>query len=273
MEDLLNHPAVQGGVLPFVAGLIAVLVLQWARLGGMALLAAFATTVYFVNGMTFVPLTATRKIIVLGLATPLAGVLLDFAFKPNRLGTALLALAAGCAAVWVFLPVLQQKPPLHAWMLGAGVAVYLMVVTAAALQHTENSIRGGATALVLGLGSGIAAVLAASLTYGLYGIAIGAGAGAFLLVQMISGKRIAAGATLMLPAAIAAGLLAAGAMLLAQLPWYALPALAAIPLATLVPVSDRLPLALQSVLYSLCALVPAGVAFYLSWHAAGGVPG
>src|ERR1700687_1864941 len=67
MEEWLNHPAVQGGVAPFVVALIVMLLLQPVRLGGLAVVAAFCTVVYFVAGFTFIPLTATRKIIVLGL--------------------------------------------------------------------------------------------------------------------------------------------------------------------------------------------------------------
>ena len=70
MQELLANPAVQGGAAPFLAGLIAVVVLGRFRLGGLAVVAAFATAVYFIAGFTFSPLSATRKIILLGLAAP-----------------------------------------------------------------------------------------------------------------------------------------------------------------------------------------------------------
>jgi hypothetical protein len=43
MEGLLSHPAVQGGLAPFVVALIVVLLFQ--RLSGLAIIAGFAVTV------------------------------------------------------------------------------------------------------------------------------------------------------------------------------------------------------------------------------------
>ena len=36
MQEILNHPAVQGGVAPFVVGLVATLLFAPARLAGLA---------------------------------------------------------------------------------------------------------------------------------------------------------------------------------------------------------------------------------------------
>ena len=66
-----------------------------------------------------------------------------------------------------------------------------------------------AAGFALGAGTGVAAIFAASLTYGLYGFAIAAGSGAFLLVQVITGRRIDAGATFTLSATGIAILIAA----------------------------------------------------------------
>ena len=109
MNDILNNPAVQGGVAPFVAALIVALVLGRARLGGLAIVAAFATAVFFIAGFNFTPLTATRKIILLGLTAPIVGIFADFAFKPTRFAGVALGLAGAAAALWVFWPVRSQK--------------------------------------------------------------------------------------------------------------------------------------------------------------------
>src|SRR3989442_13179300 len=91
MQEMLANPLVQGGLAPFVAALIVAALLAPFRLGGLAVVAAFATAVYFIAGFTFAPLTATRKIILLGLAAPLAGIAIGFAFPPARLAAGGLA--------------------------------------------------------------------------------------------------------------------------------------------------------------------------------------
>ncbi len=274
MNDLLNHPAVQGGLAPFVAALIVALVLGRARLAGLAVVAAFCTAVYLISGFSFTPLTATRKIVLLALAAPVIGILVDFAFKPTRVGTAILALAAGAATLWVFWPVLQQKDLNIALLMGGGVAIcvaWLVGFSLAAL--CAHPVRAGAAGLGLGIGVGVSAVLSASAIYGQYGISLAAAAGAFLLPQMLGGKKYEAGATFMLPLALTAGLLAAASLILAQLPWYSLLALAFIPLAARLPAPEKSPLWILAVAVSACTLAVAAAAIALTWQFAGGQPG
>jgi hypothetical protein len=262
VAELLAHPAVQGGIAPFVVALVVVLLLQPLRLAGLAISAAFVAAMYLAVGIQFTPLNALRKILILALAAPLVGVLVDFAFKPTRVGAALLALAAGAAALWVFWPVLASKPPQEAWLRG-GVVVGSAVLMTISMQPGD-AIRAGAGALALGLGVGAAAILGATLTYGIYGTAIGAAAGAFLLPQMLSGKRRTAGATFCLPAALLPALVGGAAVLLAELQWYCLAILALVPLAARLP-GPKGAVWLQAVIFSLYGFVVAGIACYLAW--------
>jgi hypothetical protein len=267
MNDILNHPAVQGGAAPFVVALIVALVLGHVRLAGLAVVAAFATAVFFVAGFSFSPLTATRKVILLGFAAPIVGMLADFAFKPTKIGAVVLALAGGAGALWAFWPVLAQKEAAQTWLLGAtAVASVAWLIGFSQMYLSDNGIRAGAAGLGLGLGTGIAAILGASASYGLYGIALGAGAGAFLLPQLITGNKTEAGATYMLTAALIAGLIAAGAMILAELRWYSVLVLALVPVAATLPVPEKAPLWLQAILVSLYAFVVAGAACALNWQ-------
>ncbi|MGH8631489.1 MAG: hypothetical protein ACREU7_12100, partial [Burkholderiales bacterium] len=155
---------------------------------------------------------------------------------------------------------------------GAGIALHVGVMVALLGVLQAQPVRAGGAALGLGLGTGIAAILGASATYGLYGIALGAGAGAFLLVQMLTGRTTTAGALFALPAALAAALLGAGAMLLAQLAWYALALLLLVPAAALLPLPQKQAVWLQSVVVSLYTFSPAAVAWVLAWQY-GGKPG
>src|SRR5439155_277568 len=136
----------------------------------------FATAVYFIAGFTFEPLTATRKIILLGLAAPLAGLVIDFAFRPTRLEAWVLALGGAAAAAWIFWPILAQK-------------------------DLERALLLGGTAMIL-----------------------------------------------------------------AQVPWYAVAVLALVPLAASLPVSAGAPVWLQALLLSFFGLFVAGIACALAWH-------
>lgn len=272
MNELLNHPAFQGGAAPFVAALIVVLLLGRVRLGGLAVVVAFSTAVYLISGFAFTPLTVTRKIVLLALASPIVGLLLDFAFRPNRLGISLLATAAAAAALWVFWPVLTQKETAQAVLSGANavlLAAWLVGFMLGILA--ERPLQAGAAGLGLGLATGVCAILGASAMYGSYGIALAAGAGAFLLPQMIAGRTIAAGATFVLPVALVSALLAAAAAILAQLQWYLLPVLGLIPAAALLPVPTK-PLA-QAATACTYTLVVAAAACALAWQASRGMPG
>jgi len=257
MKYLLDNPAVQAGGAPFVVGLIVMLALGRARLGGVAVTAAFATVVALVSGFSFNPLTATRKLVLLTLLASVLGIALDLTLKPGRLRSAMLALAAALATLWVFWPVLALKPPADAWLQGA-TAVLLTAWLVGYLDAglASRPIACGAAILMLGVGAGVLAILGASALFGQYSIAIGAGAGAFLLVMMIANQTRAAGATLALPGAVAAGLIASGAMILAHSQWYAAALLALVPLAAGIPAAIRAPVWRRAISHALLAAVP-----------------
>jgi hypothetical protein len=82
---------------------------------------------------------------------------------------------------------------------------------------------------------------------------------------MIRGRQSFGGATFTLSAMLTGGLIGAGAMILAKLPWYSLAALALVPVAVRLPGPERAPLWLQAVIFSLYAFVVAGFACFLAW--------
>lgn len=266
LEELFANPVFQAGVAPFLAALAVAVTLSPVRLGGVAIIAAFLVCIQLVTGIQFTPLTATRKILALAIAVAAIGPLLDFAAKPTRLGVALIAVGAAGGALWAFWPVILQRPGAQAWLLGGSAALALAVMVGfAQAQLAGDGVRAGAAALALGLGAGIAAIFAASNSYGMYGIALGAGAGGFLLPQMIRGRKAAAGATFTLPAMFTGGLVAVGAMLLAQLPWYSVLILALVPVAVRLPSPEKGPIWLQALVCSMYGFVVAGVACALAW--------
>lgn len=266
MEGALAHPALQAGLAPLAVGLIATAVLARLRLGGLAVVAGFATAVGLVAGPTFVPLTVTSKIVLVAMLASMLGIGFDFGVRPGWARAIALAITAGVLTLWVFWPVLAQKPDAHAWLQG-GVAVLLSawLVGVCDRAFPERPVQCGVAALLLGLGAGVLAILGAATSFGRLGIAIGAGAGGFLLVMMLMNRTIAAGATLALPAALLAGLLVSGAMILAQLPWVAAALFALTPLVAAIPVATRQPVWIQAIAQSFVTLLPVAVACYAAY--------
>jgi hypothetical protein len=273
MHELLNNPIVQSSAAPFLAGLIVATALFPLRLGGLAGAAGFLGTVYLVGNFSFEPLTATRKLVVVGTAAPLLGAIADIAFKQKRATGAVLGALFAAASLWVFWSVLAQKELAQGLLLGAGIAALVMWLVVLTTALHADPVRAGAAGLALGLGAGAGAVLGASALLGIYGMALGAACGAFLLLVMILGKRVAAGAALTLTASVIAALLAAAAMLLALLPWYSVAALALVPVLVRLPVAEKAPPWLQAIVASLYALAAAGAACALAWLASRGSPG
>jgi hypothetical protein len=261
-----DHPAVQGGLAPFILGFAVAVIFFRFRLAGLAIMAGFCTAAYFLNGFSFSPLTITRKIVLLAPAVSVIGIVFDALMRPRRAAGVAIALAAGMLSIWVFWPVLMQKQLPLALAFGAGTAVYVAIVVALSLSLATQPVRAGAAGLGLGLGTGAVAILGASASYGLLGIALGASAGAFLLVQMLANRKTDAGVTFTLPIGILAALVGVGAVLLAQLDWQVLALIMLVPLAARLPVPERAPVWLQAIVLSVVTLAAAALAGVMAWH-------
>jgi len=270
MSELLNNPAVQGGVAPFAVALVVALLFQRLRLSGLAIIAGFAITAYLVSGFAFEPLTSTRKIILLGIASGLLAIPLSllsgFLWRP------LIAVLAAACAIWLCIRVLQQQPLAVALQWGTGCALYAGWLVYAMDGLSDTPLRATGAAIALGLGTGLAALMGASAVLGLYGVSLGSAAMAYSLVMIIRNRELPCGRTFTLPLALTAGLVGCFAVLSAQLPWYALLPLAAIPLTTKFPVPKKSLVVLQLMLLSIGPIACATLGVYLSWRINGAPP-
>ena len=271
LQELLNHPAVQAGLAPFLVALIAAELLQRVRLSGLAIIAGFAITVYLASNFTLEPLTAVRKIVLLGLASAALALLLTL--LQARWLVWLLSLLGGAAAIWTVQRVLQQQPPQAMILWGAGCAAYVAILVWGMDKLLDQEpLRAASAATALGIGTGGAALVGASALLGQFGLAIGSSAAAHLLIQMVSNRPLSTGRTFTLPLAIIAGLTGCVAVISAQLPWYALPILATIPLAAwLVPLPNS-SVRIQSLVLLILTFALAAGAIYLTWRVTGDVP-
>src|SRR5262245_37275467 len=177
MDGLLNNPAVQGGVAPFVAALVAAFALFGVRLAGLAVGAALGMAVYLIGGFAFPPVSAQQKILLISLAVPVVGIIVDLAFKPTRAAGSVLGLIFGVLVLWVGVNVLKQKETTAMLLAGGGLFALVAWCVGSLFALRDDPMRAGAAALTLGLGLGIGAVLSASGSYGQYAASVGAGAG------------------------------------------------------------------------------------------------
>jgi len=264
---LLDHPAVQGGVAPLVAALVVAAIFARTRFAWLAMLAAYATMVALTTGFSMTPLTVARKTILIGLIVPLVGLALDLMPRASKSLVPVVVVAAGAVSMWVFLSILRQRDPMPAIAIGGGVALFTAVLVGLALRVRGDGLRGGAAALGLGLATGIAGLLSASIGYLLAGVSIAAGGGALLLTQVLLSRQLAPGFLGMLTCGLLTALFAVGSMLLAELPWYALPLLLLVPLAVTLRAPERAPFLVRAAVLAGYALIAASLPILAAWFA------
>lgn len=270
LQELLNHPAVQAGFAPFLIALVTAGLFQRIRLSGLAIIAGFAVIVYLASDFTLEPLTASRKIVLLGFISALLGLLLSL-MQSRRLA-ALLPVLGGAAAIWTAQRILQQQPPQVALLWGAGCAAYVAILVWGMDKLENDPLRAASAATALGIGTGGAALVGASALLGQFGLAIGSSAAALLCIHILGNRALPAGRVFTLPLALIAGLTGCIAVLGANLPWYALPILAAIPISAWLLPLPGISARIQSLTLAILAFAFAGVAIYVTWRAAGDVP-
>jgi len=271
LQELLNHPAMQAGLAPFLAALVAAELFQRPRLSGLAIIAGFAATIYLASDFNFDPLTASRKIVLSGLAGTLLALLLGL-LRSRWIGS-LLPVIGGAAAIWTAQRILQQQDSPLALQWGAACAAYVAILVWGMDKLLEQEpLRAASAGTALGIGTGAAALVGASALLGQFGLALGSAAAAHLLIQMFTNQTLSTGRVFTFPLALIAGLVGCIAVLSARLPWYALIILAGIPLAArLVPLPGN-SIRIQSLLLVLLTSALASGAIYLTWRVAGDVP-
>ncbi|MEO8296488.1 MAG: hypothetical protein ABI574_01630 [Burkholderiales bacterium] len=273
MTDLLNNPAVQAGVVPFVVGTLIGAPLARTRYLAVAVLAGLAALLALTIGFSMEPFTSVKKLLVITLVAALLSLGWETAqrsLSPRAVGV--FSLAVALAGVWMIQRVLVQQEARQAWVMGGATAAYLLVLMAGSLATTaRDSLHAPLVGVALGWGSGALAVLGASGLLGQIGIALGTACAAVVLVQMVRGRVAPGAGTWGLPAAAGAGLVGVLACVTAELSWQFLLPLLLVPIApALFPASSR-PLWLVAIGKGVAALVPAALAVAWAYLSGGTV--
>ncbi len=266
MNDLLNNPAVQAGIVPFGVALIAGLMLARTRWIAVASLAAVLVLLLLTIGFSIEPLTSSKKLILATLGVSLLALLFDALGQALRKAmVVVLMLLAALACVWVLERILGQKEPAAAWLLGAAAVGFVVLGFGGALTLHGDGLRGAVIGACLGWSSGAMAVLGASGFLGYLGIALGTASAALALVQMFRGQGAGAGWSIVVPGALGACLIVLLASATGELRWPALlPLVLVAPLVRMVPAGER-PAWLNAFVFGFAGLVPAAAAVVLAW--------
>jgi hypothetical protein len=273
MNDLLDNPAVQAGVAPFLVALVLAVLLRRGALLGLAIGAALATVAALALGFSFDSLTASRKMVLVGLGASVLVLPLELSAIPPRWQLrATLAGAAALAGVWTLWRVLQRMDAGPALWASLAAAAYVAALVESTFAVRDDPVQSASAALILGLATGVLCLFGASATLMQVGIAVGAGAAATLMLQMVSGRRAPVGWTLAWPASVVAGLLGLLSVFTGELNWYCLLPLLGIPWAARLMRDGERPVALSALLTSLAALAPALVAVAFAWFGGAASP-
>ena len=218
------------------------------------------------------PLSSVKKLLASAFVLTAIALVLDaLGLAGRRSVQSALGAAAGWAALWVLQRVLQQAEGAAAVFRLALPAFLFTAITAAATLEAgrTSTLRAAVTSACLGWGAGVLALLGASALLAQLGLALGSACAGVALVQMLRGREAPLGASLAVPAAVAAPLIALLASATGELPWFALLPLPLVPMAARWVPTGRLTRPWQVALATgVAALVPAAAAVAIAWWAA-----
>jgi hypothetical protein len=241
--------------------------------------------VWLTTGLTLQPLTSTRKIILCSLALPFLLLLLEMIPQISRTTWVKLTaqilpavLLISAAALWIIWPVLHRQEGVAAWTMALPVVLYSAVIIAGTgLLGRRTPAKAfstqAASALVLALGTGATALIAASALYSQLAFAVSAATGAVIVVAMFGSSKQSTrfGMLSLYAAAVPVALIGAAATVYAQLPPLVLLCLVLVPLVAWLPLIKPQQHWLHLIVTCLWASVPVLPAVWLAWRAAGPV--
>ena len=235
MDQFLSRPEIQSAVLPFIVALLLYTVIRKLTVNAWiwALFTAFLISVGLINGLTITPLTGTRKIILLILASFIVVGLIRHVIPSIKIRKTAIPILAVIALLWVFWKIIlrMEVPAMAQFIAGCLVLMLWLLWIFERLGNSDARLHSAGFSLLLG--TGLSAAVAASALLGQLALSLSAASGGVLLAWVVMGRDAGssqAGSTL--PYALAATLLGLAAVVFARLPWYALIPLASIPLAT-----------------------------------------
>ena len=241
MDSLLNHPAVQSGIIPFIVSILIILVLGKIkpRLTGFAAIIAFTVSVAMAMGFSPTPLTSPKKIVLLTYFVAIIGVILDMADeRVNRyryvIHTALAVIGA-IGLLWVIWPVVSREGSQHSLSIAVGLCAYVVWILLGISSAHKKPEQISIAVFALAMGTAVVSIIGATALYGQLAAPFAAATGAWLLFYLFVSQRGSFPAGIYLSAASCCAMLGAAATVYASLKWPTLAIFALIPIVVHIP--------------------------------------
>jgi hypothetical protein len=237
MDQILSRPEIQSAVLPFFIGLLLSIGLRKLTVSAWmwAVFAAFLVSVGLINDLTLTPLTGTRKIILLILASFFVGGFIHHLILGVNLRRSALSVYCLLGLFWVFWKVMVRMDGMAMTLSLAGAVGLVLWLLWAFDRIGNNDSQLHAAGFSLLLGTGLAATAGSSALLGQLALSLSAASGGVLLAWVINKTASTSQNSMpgqILPYALASALLGLAAVIFARVPWYTLIPLASIPLVT-----------------------------------------
>ena len=178
----------------------------------------------------------------------------------------MLGIVFGLGAFWIFLNVLSGMPAQRLVLYALGITAFVAASVAFSFLSQGEPLRAAAAGVGLGVGAGVSVLFLHAKLLALWAFALAAGSAGFLLVALVLGRRVAAGASFTLSIGVIGALLAAAVVVQSGLRWHYAALLALVPLAVRMPVPQGSPPA-QALVALFYALAVAGGVCALVWMA------
>ncbi len=269
MSEWMLNPAVQSGVLPALAAMVAAVLFGRTRALVLVPMAGFAVVVWVAVGVSLEPMTARSKLVVAVAAAGVIALVLDLWRQRASIAFGVvLGVLAAAAAVWISIRVVAQKEGAAAWLLALAAVVWSVAMVESMRLAAGDNLRTLVASTVLGFACGALGLLGATASVAMMGIAFGASCGIAALAVLVGWQPRAELWFVGLPVAAFAAFGGLVASLTGDLPGRALVPLIAIPVAVrLVPRGGDHRWR-EAILWAVAAAIPALAASALAvWPA------
>ncbi len=266
--DLMSHPAIQSGIIPFIVALAITVILGKTRpvLMGLAAVVAFIATVTQVTGLSLLPFTSTKKIILVAYLAAFLGLIVDIAGEKivsyRKYIYGVFAFSGVIAVLWVIWPVVSRESTENPIAIALGLSAYVawMVFGTSVLNRKKAQIS--AAVFATAMGTSVVSIIGATALYGQLAAPFAVATGAWLLFYLLASQRAVFSTSFFLTASLTCATLGAAATVYATLPWLTLVLFALIPAVAHIPIKQDNPIWLQILKSYIATLIPVLAAIW-----------